>query len=287
MTPTTIVVGVDASPQADDAIAFAGHFPGAHVILASAFPIGRAAGYAALRDAAFDILEEKSQGRSVETRAIAETSPAHALHDLGEAAGASLIVVGSTHTGRLGRVVPGSTGEKLLHGSPCAVAVVPREWHDAPFARIGVGYNGSDEAKNALAAAVDLARISGAEIELIGVAASEWYTGPAMVGGVAVDDLREEVEAAVQANLDAAVAEVPGDVRVTTVMHAGDAAEVLAAQSEQLDLIVIGSRGYGPLRSVLVGGVSGRLVRAAHCPVIVVPRGTHGPRFAPTPAAVA
>ena len=39
---------------------------------------------------------------------------------------ADLVVVGSTHTGRLGRVFPGSTGEKLLHGAPCAVAVVPR-----------------------------------------------------------------------------------------------------------------------------------------------------------------
>ena len=35
----------------------------------------------------------------------------------------------------------------------------------------------------------------------------------------------------------------------------------------------MGSRGYGPLRVVLVGGVSGKVIRSAHCPVVVIPRG--------------
>ena len=50
-----------------------------------------------------------------------------------------------------------------------------------------------------------------------------------------------------------------------------------ASAARELDLLVCGSRGYGPLRSVLVGGVSGRLMRSAHCPVIVVPRGIEPP----------
>ena len=37
--------------------------------------------------------------------------------------------------------------------------------------------------------------------------------------------------------------------------------------------MVVGSRGYGPLKAVLLGGVSGQLIRSAACPVIVVPRG--------------
>jgi nucleotide-binding universal stress UspA family protein len=52
---------------------------------------------------------------------------------------------------------------------------------------------------------------------------------------------------------------------------------MLTAYSEHLDLLIMGSRGYGPLRSVLVGGVSGRVMRSAHCPVIVVPRGIEAP----------
>jgi nucleotide-binding universal stress UspA family protein len=57
------------------------------------------------------------------------------------------------------------------------------------------------------------------------------------------------------------------------VRLAGDPAEQLAERSAGVDLMVVGSRGYGPLHSVLVGGVSGRLMRTAHCPTIVVPRG--------------
>ena len=41
--------------------------------------------------------------------------------------------------------------------------------------------------------------------------------------------------------------------------------------------MLAGSRGYGPLRSVLVGGVSGRLMHTVHCPVIIVPRGVQAP----------
>ena len=39
----------------------------------------------------------------------------------------------------------------------------------------------------------------------------------------------------------------------------------------------MGSRGYGPLHAVIAGGLSGRMVRTAHCPVIVVPRGIESP----------
>lgn len=53
----------------------------------------------------------------------------------------------------------------------------------------------------------------------------------------------------------------------------GQPAEALAAASADLDLLVCGSRGYGPMRAVLLGGVSRRLAAEAHCPVIVLPRG--------------
>ena len=52
----------------------------------------------------------------------------------------------------------------------------------------------------------------------------------------------------------------------------GDPAEVLAQQGVELDLLVVGSRGYGPLRRALLGGVSGRIIRIAPCPVVVTPR---------------
>ena len=61
-------------------------------------------------------------------------------------------------------------------------------------------------------------------------------------------------------------------MRAEPFFAVGNAAEILAEASEQLDLLVLGSRGYGPLHSVVVGGVAGRVVREAACPVIVLPR---------------
>jgi nucleotide-binding universal stress UspA family protein len=81
----------------------------------------------------------------------------------------------------------------------------------------------------------------------------------------------------VQEGLDAIVAGLPATVRGEATRVEGDPAEQLAAISESADLLIIGSRGYGPLRAVLAGGVSGRVARDAHCPVIVVPRGIDAP----------
>ena len=47
----------------------------------------------------------------------------------------------------------------------------------------------------------------------------------------------------------------------------------LADQSAELDLLFVGSRGYGPLHAVILGGTSGPLLREAQCPVIALPRG--------------
>jgi nucleotide-binding universal stress UspA family protein len=59
---------------------------------------------------------------------------------------------------------------------------------------------------------------------------------------------------------------------VTASPDEGDPAEVLARRSRDLDLLVIGSRGYGPVRHALIGNVSTTVMRTAACPVLVVPR---------------
>jgi nucleotide-binding universal stress UspA family protein len=58
----------------------------------------------------------------------------------------------------------------------------------------------------------------------------------------------------------------------TRVELDGDPAMALAAASADLDLLVTGSRSYGPLGAVLLGAVTRRLINAAQCPVMVVPR---------------
>jgi nucleotide-binding universal stress UspA family protein len=293
---STILIGVDASERSQDAIAFGRRLAvaaGADVIVACAFPYSDAPSRAssatyreALRDEARetargmrDRLEGMPENRS-HIRLMANPSPAHALHDLSEAERASLVVVGSTHTGRAGRVLPGSTGERLLHGTPCSVAVVPkgyREHAEEPIRRIGVAYNDTDESKAALTAAVDLARALDAELEVISVVTTESFASPALMGGPSVAMIREDVERYVQATLDEVVASVPDGVTATSARLTGNPGDELARRSEGLDLLVVGSRGYGPLRAVIAGGVSGRLMREAYCPVIVVPRGIEAP----------
>ncbi|HET6549195.1 MAG TPA: universal stress protein [Solirubrobacter sp.] len=290
---STILIGVDGSDRSQDATALGERLAsaaGADVILACAFPYSDAPNRAAnaahrekLRDEALATARavgDGLEGVRSHIRVVANPSPAHALHDLAESERATLVIVGSTHTGRAGRVLPGSTGERLLHGAPCSVAVVPkgyREHAGAPIRRIGVAYDDSPEAKAAFAAAVDLARALGAELEVIWVVSLDSYASPALMAGPSVAMLREDVERHVQATLDELVAGVPSDVTATGVLLIGNAADELAQRSQGLDLLVVGSRGYGPLRSVIVGGVSGRVMRAAHCPVIVVPRGVQAP----------
>jgi nucleotide-binding universal stress UspA family protein len=219
-------------------------------------------------------------GDRIHTAAIANPSPAHALHDIAEAEDASIVVLGSTHTGRAGRVMPGSTAERLPHGAPCAVAVVPegyREHSHPAITRIGVAYNGTPEATAAVAAAAEAAAALDAELTIIGVIEADIYGAPAMTGGPSYNLLREDIDAAIRRGLESAVARIPEGIRCVDACLEGDPAERLIAASEKVDLLVIGSRGSGPLRAVLAGGVSGRVVRGAHCPVIVVPRGVEAP----------
>jgi len=61
-------------------------------------------------------------------------------------------------------------------------------------------------------------------------------------------------------------------------MLEGRPVSLLQEQSSDLDLLVTGSRGYGPSRAALLGSVSRSLVRNASCPVVVMPRDNNDER---------
>ena len=85
---------------------------------------------APLREAAEETLEPLVRAaehhRPVHRRAVADAAPARALLAAAAEADAALIVVGSSHAGFSGHVLPGSTGARLLDGAPCPVALAPQ-----------------------------------------------------------------------------------------------------------------------------------------------------------------
>ena len=84
-----------------------------------------------------------------------------------------------------------------------------------------------------------------------------------------------------RADLERAAATVPDGTVAEALLLDGPAGRALAAASEDLDLLVCGSRGYGAVGSVLLGSVSHHLVRTAACPLLVVPRDGAGRARAP------
>jgi nucleotide-binding universal stress UspA family protein len=200
-------------------------------------------------------------------------SPARELTRVAEDTDASLLVVGSTHEGKLSRVLPGSVGERLLNGAPCAVAVAPLGFAKRDGFRerlIGVGYIGNDESRLALGWAESLARQLGSRLRLIAVIPP--LTSGWLPADVSAREHRRRVWSDLEETLSAASLGAP-DLSTEREVIEGDPAAVLAEQGGELDLLVVGSRGYGPLRRVLLGGVSGRVIQDAPCPVVVVPRG--------------
>jgi nucleotide-binding universal stress UspA family protein len=160
------------------------------------------------------------------------------------------------------------------------VAVVPLDYRDADHAigRVGVAYDGSEESKAALQAAVDAARATKATLRVIHVHNDEPMPAPVPRPAGDYIEMGERLERAARASLEQTVAELPADVQAAqAIFMKGASAVELANASSELDLLVTGSRCYGPLRSTLLGGVTGPLLRLAHCPVVVVPRGVQAP----------
>lgn len=232
--------------------------------------------------AELDGLEEEVRlsGVRVECRKLTSSSAARALHEVAEAERAGLVVVGSTRRGRLGRLMRGSTADRLLHGAACPVAAVPRDWAEHDLRTVGVGYVGSDEGRAALRGAHALARIAGARLQVIAAVrvATNVYAGtddPVATDPARVvdDDLEREYLAHLEGDVRTAVSRLGNHVPVEVRTFVGDPADTLIRVSESLDLLVCGARRYGPLRAVSLGGVTRRVTDDARCPVIVLPRG--------------
>jgi nucleotide-binding universal stress UspA family protein len=283
-----IIVGYDGSPAAGAALRFAkalGATAGDEVIAAAVHPavppvfsLGASAGAdaemtEALRAEALEVLH-RLRDEDVRTEAVAGDSPAEGLHRLAQLRHAGLIAVGVTHRAALGRLLVGGVGDRLLHGASCPVAVVPAGWDGQGFSTVGVGFDGRPESWTALRAAHALASRLGAELEVVGVyepAPYLWLTTPAPTPPPwDVDDLRTRFDRSLTDAIAELAPAVPSRVRAVS----GLAGPALVEAAHGMDVLVTGSRGYGPLGSVLLGSVSRYVADHARCPLLVVPRGT-------------
>jgi nucleotide-binding universal stress UspA family protein len=225
-------------------------------------------------------LAKLSDENGVETRAVTDVSVPRALHAIARRTGAGLIVVGSTGRSGAGRVLPGSTAERLLQGAECPVALAPKGYRRAPLHNVAVGFTDTPEGHAALSAAHLLAGRAGANLRVIAVLHPSGGLDAALAQGAPPlrgRTLEGRHRFAHEEALRRAVAALPDGVEIETEVHVDDPADVLLRVSEHADALVCGSRGYGPVRSVLLGGVSRRVVDGAQCPVLVLPRDAANP----------
>jgi nucleotide-binding universal stress UspA family protein len=202
------------------------------------------------------------------------TSAAAGLHDQVVARDAVAVVLGSSSRAGLGRVLPGGTAERLLSGSPVPVAVASNGYasRHPRLAVIGVGFDESPEARRAVRWAAELTRRSGASLRLLAVHAPMAFGGTVAGGALGTQTVSQVLAKELQCETEHLADVLSGDLDVEPHLFRGPPAKVLVEHSQQLDLLVLGSRGYGPVKSVLLGSVSSYVLRNAHSPVLVVPR---------------
>jgi nucleotide-binding universal stress UspA family protein len=214
----------------------------------------------------------ESDGGELKVVHVEKGSPADTLQALAEKGEADLVVLGSTHHAAFGSVAPGSVAEQLLHGARCRLMIAPKgyaqEDHSQDRLRVvAVGYDGMAESQAALDEAATLARKFGASMRVIGVMT------PVPALGAAAAAQAAEGGPDFQTRVHQAVAALEPELRALPVIERGDPVEKLLEDAEMgVDLLVLGSRGFGPVMRLLIGSVSSRVIRRAPCPVLVVPR---------------
>jgi nucleotide-binding universal stress UspA family protein len=271
-----VMVGVDDREGGRDAIALAEVLAaaGGQLTLAYVYTGDPHAWHGSLgvsdadaRERALEVLEKARADADVEAqlRWRGSPSPGRGLHEMAEVIDADLLVVGSSRRGLIGRVRVRDDTRAALNGAPCAVAVAPAGFSERPVVmrEIGVGYDASPESEHALKVARMLAAQHHTKLSACQAVTVPAYLahGRTAADGTALDDLVQDARARVAA-LD--------DVEPHAAY--GEPAEELALYSASLDLLVVGSRGYGPVGRLVHGSTSQHLARTARCPLLILTR---------------
>lgn len=206
---------------------------------------------------------------------VSQGPAAYALLDRAE--GAALLVVGSRGRGAMRSALLGSVALHCVTHAPCPIVVV----HPAPVLRqpprVVVGIDGSEGSRAAVAAAIDEAARMGAEVEAVATyAPADYWTDLGSVVVPSTDQIDQSLQQRTRQLVDEVLAERARNASggtvppIRTEVFQGPAAEVLVDRGASADLLVVGSRGRGAFRSLLLGSVALHCAMHAACPVMVV-----------------
>lgn len=214
---------------------------------------------------------------STRTTIQGSTSVVRGLHKVAAEHHADVLVLGPSRLHKGARAFRGDVALGIAHDAPCAVAVAPaglRERDPGPGPKdVVLAWDDSEASHAALETAVALAKGTGGTLRIVFVVEPPYrYGGPVLLGAgeqaaweSSLQDLGEEV-------LAAGTAAVAGRVPVTGATHEGAAATLLATAAADASFLVAGSRGYGPVKRLVLGTTTGQLLEEATVPVVLVPR---------------
>ncbi|MFL5846922.1 MAG: universal stress protein [Solirubrobacteraceae bacterium] len=276
----TVVVGLDGRSGGQDALALARALASAdtRIVAVHAYPYeihptrGSVGGFAnAMEEEAEKSLAAWVGDSGVERRVIADVSPARALHFVADDLAADLIVVCACHRTTAGRIFLGDVARTTLDAAHCMTAVAPAGYRDGAgrIERIGLGFNETPEAEAALLVAERLAAQLGAGLQLCMAVPTATPFVPANAYAIDWPGLLEADLTAARSAIDGRAASL--SVPATTTVVNDSAGTALVELSEGVDLTVVGSRGWGAAKSVVLGSTSHRLAHEAHSPLLVVP----------------
>lgn len=285
-----LVIGIDFSTASVEAAGWAAQHlaPGAELVLVHVISIPEATSGSQRRDLLIETVREGAEKRLRELSLslsasrvwleIREGNAVESLTDVAAAFSADIIVAG-THGERPGiKEALGTTAEKLVRAASCPVLLHAGAGLGPP-SHILVPVDKSDNAGEALRWAAMLSgrlgsRVTAIHVVTAGIASGALAAATILSGTPPIDPPAQGATAEIPDRwLETAVAAgVPRDRANSEVAFGEPTREVLSAV-ERLgaDLIIMGRRGEGKFRRAVLGSVVDGVLRAATCPVLVVP----------------
>lgn len=194
-----------------------------------------------------------------------------------------LIVLGTRGLGSIAALFVGSVSMRVAAQAPCPVVVVPHDGQGHPATtsldRLVVGVDGSYNARRALGLAVDLAAGNEADLVVVNSWEVPYPYDPITMTAAGYQPQEEAFEKQSEGLVSEELASVlenrdDVNIEVSAVRTQSNPVDALLRAAEEADAIVVGSRGRGTVRGLLLGSVSQGLLHRSRVPVIVLPK--HG-----------